>query len=157
MLLKNKTRSSPPSSQALTSDLQQPRSLRLRLMLWYGLLVAIVLLLFVVLVWKLTAGALAQSVDSAVNAEVRVVGLALSHKLSSTAPYWPSESLSLQVVDVYRDPGIAVKIVDAQGKVRYDSEQSTTELPLSAALTRAALSGQTAWVTTTVENGRVRV
>src|SRR5512142_19161 len=133
MISKQKTRISPPSSQVQTSSLQRPRSLRLRLVLWYSILLATVLIFFVVLVWRLTADALAQSADASVRAEVRVAGAALSRRLSPTPPYWPSAPLSLQIVDMYQDPGLVVKVIDAQGNIRYDSDKNNTvKLPLSA-------------------------
>lgn len=158
MISKQKTRISPPSSQVQTSSLQHPRSLRLRLVLWYSILLATVLIFFVVLVWRLTADALAQSADASVRAEVRVAGAALSRRLSPTPPYWPPAPLSLQIVDMYQDPGLVVRVIDAQGNIRDDSDKNNTvKLPLSADITRATLSGQTVWETIKVEHGRVRV
>ena len=91
MFLKSKRSPAQPSSPAYQ---RQPRSLRLRLVLWYGSLSGIALLFFVVLVWELTTNALNQSVDSSVQAEARVADLALSRELLPTAPYWPARHRS---------------------------------------------------------------
>src|SRR6266487_131814 len=141
----------PPAYQ------RQPRSLRLRLVLWYGSLLGVALLFFVVLVWELTTNALNQSVDSSVQAEARVADLALSRELLPTAPYWPAQ-LSLHSLSSYQEPGILVQLIDAQGMVRYDSDgNNATNIPFSAATARAVLAGQTSWYTADADKVSVRV
>src|SRR5947209_1771267 len=83
----------------------QPESLRLRLTLWYGGLVALALIVLVVIVPLLTADAISRSVDDAVRAEARIAQLDLSRELSPTPPYWPAQ-LTLNVVDTNRSPGV---------------------------------------------------
>jgi hypothetical protein len=79
------------------SDRSRPRSLRLRLLLWYGSLLIVALGVFATLILLLTTNALNQSVDSSVRTEARLVSVALTHELSSTPhtglrnfPYLPS-------------------------------------------------------------------
>jgi two-component system, OmpR family, sensor kinase len=147
-------------SKALASAPRQghPRSLRLRLMLWYGALLAVALGGFATLVLLIATGAIYQSVDEAVRAEARITTLAVQHKLAATAPYWPSHLL-LPTIDTYRDPGAAVEILDAQGRVHYYSASgAATTIPASAATTRAVLGGRPpAWYTTTIGREHVRV
>lgn len=135
----------------------RPRSLRLRLALWYGALLAAALLLFGALVTVLTSNAILQSVDTALNAEARIVALDLNRALALTPPYWPA-TLNLNVVDAYRDPGVTVAIYDANGQVRYRSATGAV-LPVGAGSPAfaAALSGQTTVLTTSANGEPVRV
>ncbi len=154
MSLKSEGLTAQPSSHA---HQQQPRSLRLRLVLWYGSLLGVALLFFVVLVWELTTNALNQSVDSSVQAEARVADLALSRELLLTSPYWPAQ-LSLRSLSTYQEPGIAIELLDAQGRVRYDSDGNrAVDIPFSTDIARTTLAGQTNWYTTDVEKVPVRV
>ncbi len=138
-------------------DRGRPRSLRLRLVLWYGALLAGALGLFVVLVLVLAMNAISQSVDGDVQAEARIASLDISRSLSAIPPYWPPE-LSLNVIDIYGDPGIVVEVLDTQGHVHYYSANGKDALvPISAGTTRAALAGQITWFTAITANERVRV
>src|SRR5712692_1677233 len=117
-----------------------PRSLRLRLILWYGSLIAVALGFFALLFLLLTTDAIDQSVNSALRTEARVAMLDVLYDVYATPPYWPGQ-LSLRVVDTYRDPGVVVEALDAQGKVRYLSS-SGAPIPLSNETARAVLAGQ---------------
>lgn len=117
-----------------------PRSLRLRLLLWYGSLMAVALGFFALLFLFLTTDAIDQSVNSALRTEARVAMLDVLYDLYATPPYWPAQ-LSLRVVDTYRDPGVVVEVLDAQGQVRYLSS-SGASIPLSSETAHAVLSGQ---------------
>ncbi len=133
----------------------QHRSLRLRLALWYGGLLALALGLFAVLILFLTTDAIGQSVDSAVRAETRVATLDASRELSATPPYWP-DRLILNAVEAYSGPGASVELRDAQGNTRYRSAGGTS-VPIEDTVLRAALDGQTIWYTARTDAGRVRV
>src|SRR5579872_1934382 len=135
----------------------RPRSLRLRLALWYGALLAAALLLFGALVTVLTSNAILQSVDTALNAEARIVALDLNRALAPAPPYWPA-TLNLNVVDAYHDPGVTVAIYDANGQVRYRSATGDV-LPVGAGSPAfaAALAGQTTVLTTSANGEPVRV
>src|SRR3989442_2556573 len=90
------------------------RSLRLRLILWYGSLIAVALGFFALLFLLLTTDAIDSSVNSAVRTEARVAMLDVLDDLAVSPPYWPGH-LTMRVVDTYRDPGVVVEILDAQG------------------------------------------
>src|SRR5215471_3658434 len=144
-------------SDGLKPDHRRPRSLRLRLVLWYGALLAVALGLFVVLVLSLAMNAISQSVDGDVQAEARIASLDISRSLSTIPPYWPPE-LSLNVIDIYGDPGIVVEALDTQGHVHYYSANGKdAHVPISASTTGAVLAGQITWFTATSGNERVRV
>ncbi len=132
-----------------------PRSLRLRLILWYGSLIAVALGCFALLFLLLTTDAIDSSVNSAVRTEARVTMLDVLDGLSAAPPYWPGQ-LTMRV-DAYRDPGVVVEILDAQGRVRYLST-SDTRIPLSKDTTRIVLTGQPPVLYDTVVDGQhVRV
>jgi signal transduction histidine kinase len=141
----------------LRSDRSRPRSLRLRLALWYGTLLIVALGFFAALILFLTINALNQSVDNSVRAEARLASVAVSAMLSPTPPYWP-DHFSLPDIDTYRESGVVVEVVDTQGTLHYPFASGTgRSIPISDATTRAVLSGQTFWYTTTVEGVHVRV
>src|SRR5215471_14138991 len=105
-----------------------PRSLRLRLILWYGSLIAVALGFFALLFLLLTTDAIDTSVNSAVRTEARVAMLDVLEDLTVSPPYWPGQ-LKMRVVDTYRDPGVVVEVLDAGGRVRYLSTNGT-HIPL---------------------------
>jgi two-component system OmpR family sensor kinase len=117
-----------------------PRSLRLRLILWYGSLIAVALGFFALLFLFLTTDAIDTSVNSALRAEARVAMLDVLDDVKATPPYWPGQ-LSMHVVDTYRDPGVVVEVLDAKAQVRYLST-SGTRIPLSNETKRTVLAGQ---------------
>jgi two-component system, OmpR family, sensor kinase len=142
--------------QALEPKRPLPRSLRLRLMLWYGSLMVIALGFFALLFLLLTTDAIDQNVNSALHTEARVAMLDVLNDLSAAPPYWPGQ-LKMQVIDAYRDPGVVVEVIDAQGNVRYLST-SGTRIPLSKDTTRIMLTGQPSVLyDSTVDGQHVRV
>jgi two-component system, OmpR family, sensor kinase len=145
------------TSKVPIPDRGKPRSLRLRLLLWYGALLAITLGFFATLILVLATNAIGQSVEDALRAEARVAALDVHNDLSTVPPYWPHQ-LSMNVLDMYRDPGMVVEVLDNQGQLRYLSTSGNpARLPISADTTRAVLAGQTIWYTTTVDGESVRV
>ena len=133
-----------------------PRSLRLRLLLWYGSLIAVALGFFALLFLLLTADAIDTSVSSALRAEARVAMLDALGDLSAAPPYWPGQ-LTMRVVDTYRDPGVAVEVMDTRGQVRYLST-SGTRIPLSHETSQSVLAGQSPELyDSTVDGQHVRV
>src|SRR5579885_1304196 len=135
---------------------RQPRSLRLRLMLWYGALLAVALGFFGLLVLTLATDALNQSVMSAISAEARIASLDVKRELLPNPPYWPNR-LALNTVDTYREPGIAIEVEDVQGHEHYRTVASQ-DIPLSADTRRAVISGQApVWYKTTIGGERVQV
>ncbi len=157
MSAKNELLTSPVTPSALAPTQLQSRSLRLRLLLWYGTLLAVALIFFAVLVWEMTTDALNQGIDNSVRAEAGAAAVTLSHELVSTPPYWPP-TLSLQAINTYQESGTVVEVLDAQGKMRYDSDQNpATTIPFSPSVARATRAGQAQWYTATVNGGQVRV
>jgi len=135
----------------------KPRSLRMRLLLWYGTLLAVALSLFAVLILVLTMNAIAQNVDSDVMAEARVASLNVRPELYAQSPYWPPR-LSLDAIDTYHDPGVVVEILDAKDNVRYRSGSDINiTIPFSTNAFNLTFNGQTTWYTATVSGERVRV
>src|SRR5438477_3760387 len=65
-----------------------PRSLRLRLILWYGSLIAVALGFFALLFLLLTTDAIDTSVNSAVHTEARVAMHDVLDDLAASPPYW---------------------------------------------------------------------
>src|SRR6266568_2061558 len=145
------------ATKAPELDQSRPRSLRLRLMLWYGTLLVVALGFFGTLFLVLTIEAINQSVDSAVHAETRVASLEVARELSPTPPYWPAH-LSLSTIDTFREQGVMVEIVDTRGNMRYPAATGTgRNIPISSDTTRTVLAGQTIWYTTTIRGEHVRV
>src|SRR6266699_3170018 len=144
------------TSKALEPQRKAPRSLRLRLILWYGSLIAVALGFFGLLFLLLTTDAINSSVDSALRTEARVAMLDVLNVLSPAPPYWPDQ-LTMRVVDTYRDPGVVVEVLDAQGKVLYLSTNGA-RLPLSNETTQSVLVGQSPILYNTLVDGQhVRV
>src|SRR5437868_2910517 len=143
------------TTKAPELDRSRPRSLRLRLIVWYGTLLAVALGFFGTLFLVLTIEAINQSVDSAVRAETRVASLDVARELFATPPYWPAQ-LSLPTIDRYREPGVVVEIVDTRGNMRYPTTTGRS-IPINNDTTRAVLAGQTIWYTTTISGEHVRV
>ncbi len=145
------------SSSTFTTRPLQPRSLRLRLVLWYGTLLAVALVFFAVLVWQLTTDALDQSIESSVRAEANAAGVTLNQELTSTPPYWPAQLL-LPAINTYQKTGTVVEVIDAQGNRRYDSDQNpSTAIPFNTTTAHTTLAGQPSWYTDAVNGERVRV
>ncbi|HEU0003991.1 MAG TPA: HAMP domain-containing sensor histidine kinase [Ktedonobacteraceae bacterium] len=117
-----------------------PRSLRLRLLFWYGSLIAIALGFFALLFLLLTTDAIDQSVNSALRTEARVAMLDVLDNVSDTPPYWSGQP-KMRVVDTYRDPGIVVEVLDAQGRVLYLST-SGARIPFGSETARTILANQ---------------
>jgi sensor histidine kinase regulating citrate/malate metabolism len=133
-----------------------PRSLRLRLLLWYGSLITVALGFFALLFLLLTSDAIETSVNGALRTEARVAMLDVLDDVKATAPYW-SGQLSMHVVDTYRDPGVVVEVLDAQGQVRYLST-SGARIPFNHETSRSVLAGQPPVLYDTVVAGQhVRV
>lgn len=132
------------------------RSLRARLALWYSALLMAVLVLFGILVYALTAGAINGSVIDTVKAEARVATADLDRTLLSAPPYWPDQ-LTLDAVDSYSEPGVTVEVLDFQGRTHYRSTSMHTHaVPLTPRALAAVHAGQSSWYMMTVEGDRIQ-
>lgn len=134
-----------------------PHSLRLRLAVWYGTLLTVALVVFSALILLLTLDANRQSVDNALRAEARLATVNLRRELSPTPPYWP-ERLTLNIVDIYRDPGVLVEVQDAEGQVRYlSSSGAASIIPTASDAIQKALAGQVSWYDAQAHGDHIRV
>jgi two-component system OmpR family sensor kinase len=104
-------------------------SLRVRLAFWYGTLIAVAFLFFILLILSFTMGALKQGAVRAVQTEEQVVCSQIQHELIEMPPYWPPE-LVLHPLNAYHYPGIAVEVRTLQGTTLYDSDKNvSTHIP----------------------------
>ncbi len=115
-----------------------PASLRWRLVVWYGFLLAGALVFFAVLVLLSVTDATEKSVDSAVQAEVRITNAEIRNELTAEAPYWPSK-LHLNTIDSSHDLNIIIQVVDINGATRFQlnaplSQSTTHNVNLQSAL-----------------------
>ncbi len=134
-----------------------PHSLRLRLALWYGALLIVALAAFSALILLLTMDANRQSVDNALRAEARLATVNLRRALLPTPPYWPAQ-LTLNIVDIYHDPGVIVEVQDSSGQVRYLSSSGTTPMiPARSDAIQAALTGRVSWYDAQTNGQHIRV
>lgn len=146
-----------PTARARVAGVRGPRSLRLRLALWYGGLLLVALGIFAMLVLTLTTQSIEAGVESAIEAQARVAMLDLNHQLLPAPPYWPGQ-LMLNAVDTYRDPGVTVEVIGDSGQVLYRSgSDGATALATGHTLERQALRGQVGWATLRVDNESVRL
>ncbi|HZO73636.1 MAG TPA: hypothetical protein VFB60_15655 [Ktedonobacteraceae bacterium] len=95
----------PSTSSRSGTSIPSPRSLRVRLTLYYGALVAAALIFFAALVWGLTTSVLYESATSSIRAEARVAMAEVKRELLPAPPYWPAQ-LSLHTLNIYQEPGI---------------------------------------------------
>ncbi len=117
------------------------QSLRVRLVLWYGVLVAAALALFVLLTLSWVTDALYQNTESAVHTEAQAAVSEVSDELLAVPPYWP-DRLSLRSLNTYRAPGIEVEVIDWQGKTHVDSDGNpNTHLPTNPPLLQEVYTG----------------
>jgi two-component system OmpR family sensor kinase len=134
-----------------------PHSLRLRLALWYGALLTVALVVFSVLILLLTLDANRQNTDNALRAEARLATINLRRELAPTPPYWP-EQLTLNIVDIYHDPGVIVEVQDGRGQVRYISTNGPASIiPARPEAIQAALAGQVSWYDAQANGEYIRV
>jgi two-component system OmpR family sensor kinase len=147
-----------PDDPELVTQQGKLHSLRLRLVLWYGALLALALLCFAALILVLTMSFINQSVESEVRVQARIASLAVYRKLSPLPPYWPTH-LMLSTIDTFRGPGVVVEIVDTHRKIRYlSANDPSINIPLNAKTMQTILSSNSpAWYTATVESQQVRV
>jgi two-component system OmpR family sensor kinase len=156
MSLKSSALISSPRNAEVSKE-RQPRSLRLQLMLWYGGLVAVTLFLFGFLVLFLSTRTLYGNADQVIEAVVRVTLNNIEQELSPQPPYWPS-SLSLKTIDIYKDPGVNIVVLDRQGHYRYTSSDILlSNLADEATFQEVQTKGVSREYIRTIEGDRVKV
>jgi signal transduction histidine kinase len=132
-------------------------SLRARLALWYGALLAVVLLAFGIGVYLLMSSAITEGSMAEVRAEARVAQAEIQRTVSDTAPYWPA-NLTLETVDTDRQPGVSVAVYDQTGHMRFGSGvASLLESSFAAPLLAAPVSESGAWHQISVSGARYLV
>src|SRR6266567_4861017 len=157
MCSKNKVRMRSSVLQAPVPDQKKLHSLRLRLLLWYGMLLTIALVFFAALVLMLTMDVIDKIAESTVQTESRFAVVAIRQELHSRPPYWPSQ-LSLKAIDTYHTPGLIIQVMDLQGNILYHSQGgSSIRIPLNENVAHATRIGQTFWYTTKIEGSRLQV
>lgn len=136
---------------------KQPSSLRWQLMLWYGGLLAVSLTLFASLVLFLSTQTLYENVDHTMEAVVRVTLSNIKQELAPRAPYWPA-SLSLKTIDIYKDPGVNIAVLDQQEHYRYGSSSTVAEVLVDKATIQGVqATGKDGEYIKTVEGERIKV
>jgi two-component system OmpR family sensor kinase len=160
MFLKNSWRRASGSLRFVPSlSIRWPtHSLRLRLMIWYGGLMALGLGCFGLLILLLASTSINNSNKSAVSAETRVANVDLTRALKSRTPFWPSD-LDQEMPDIYNSPpGIIVQVFDAQSKqILYNSGKDNV-LSLSDSLLQQLDHGTTTtWYSTSMSSNQVLV
>lgn len=123
MSSKNNTQTwSDPVSPLPENLARQPRhSLRLRLILWYGGLLALGLTCFALLMLALVNDAIHSNMQHEVGAETASATHNLSLVLSEQPPYWPPQ-LELEALDTYHTPGLTIEVFTLQGRSLYTSD-----------------------------------
>jgi len=133
-------------------------SLRLRLMLWYSLLMLLVLGCFGLLVSILVSHAVNADSQSEISAETQIATARIRTTLSSQAPYWPAK-LQLKMLDTYATPGITIEVLNDQGHRLYASDPDSENTPNlnSPNLKINSLSSHPVWYTVNADGGQALV
>src|SRR5258708_25396934 len=122
-------------------------SLRLRLMLWYSSLMLFGLGCFGLMVLLLVGNAINANNQNAVKTETQATQARLQHTLGQQPPYWPA-NLKLDILDIYRMPGITIEILNTQGTSLYSSDQQSS-LDLDSSVVQSLKStNQPVWYNT---------
>jgi two-component system, OmpR family, sensor kinase len=156
MSLKSSSRVPSREERKIAKE-KQPRSLRWQLMLWYGGLLAVSLTLFASLVLFLSTQTLYGNVDHTLNAVVRVTLNNIKQELAPQAPYWPA-SLALKTIDIYKEPGVNIAVLDQQGYYHYVSSSTfSTVLVDKTTIQGVQTTGKPGEYIKTVEGERIKV
>lgn len=108
-------------------DEHLPRSLRLRLMLWYGVLIAISLSIFAGLILYFTSQAVQANIDSTLQLQGLIIQREVEKQLSTTPPYWPKSFANF--TGVYADQGLFIEIKDQNLAIVYPSTLGDVTVP----------------------------
>lgn len=134
---------------------QWTHSLRARLAMWYGALMALVVILFGIGVYFLMSQAIAEGSRAEVQAESRVAQAEIRRHLTDSPPYWPSH-LALDAVDANRQPGVSVIVFNQSGHTLYSSGDTGVLRPtITSPLLKTALPSGGQWRQVTVNGERL--
>ncbi len=135
-------------------------SIRLRLTIWYILLLSLALIGFSVLVYVVLVQGLSAEMDRTLDHFSREVHRALGPTTDATALRHPHiADLDSVPVNEFAAPGVYVQLLDAQGQVMAASANLRGgRLPVDPTAIQDALAGHSAWRTLAAGEGeRVRV
>ncbi len=132
------------------------RSLRLRLMLWYGGLMLLGLTCFGLLVLFLASSAINSNSKNAVNGATQLATVSLQQTLLSQSPYWPLR-LQLKALDAYSTPGIIIEAFDAQNNILYSSDINSPLILNNSTIQTVQQTGKAVWYNTSVDGERALV
>jgi len=131
-------------------------SIRLRLTLWYTIILAAVLILFGASLYYLLTAALLNSIDSQLKATTQ--------QLEESARMAPSFTLFGMVIevpdlDIFAGPGLYIQVYDAGQKqiTRRSTTLGEASLPLDTSVLAAVLRGQARLETRSVGGSRLRI
>jgi two-component system, OmpR family, sensor kinase len=102
-----------------TTDRLLPRSLRWRLVLWYGLLMIVALSIFAILVFVLARDMLYRSTYDTLQANSRYAFGTVGDYLDVYGTDEWLQQLSFASFDPYKDPGLEIAIYDTKGNLTY--------------------------------------
>jgi two-component system, OmpR family, sensor kinase len=158
MFLKSSVRLLKRFLSSLQSALSRlpAHSLRLRLMVWYSVLMLLVLSCFGLLVSILVAHAVNTDTQSAISTETQIAAARVRTTLSAQPPYWPAR-LQMQTLNTYTTPGIMIEVLNNQGQRLYSSDPDSTPNLKSPILQTAHLSTNPIWYTINVDGGQAIV
>ncbi len=119
-------------------------SLRLRLILLYGGLLALGLICFGLLVLTLVKDAINANMQNTIGAQTAIATNDLNRVLRPQPPYWPSQ-LAMGTLDTYQTPGLTIEVFSREGHTLYASDL-TRPLGLDKAVAQELMHGTTpAW------------
>ncbi len=158
MFSKNSARRSGNQVQASQSIAARwsARSLRVRLMFWYGGLLLPGLSCFAFLMLVLASNAINGNVQSAISSVARVAMVNLHRSLSPEPPYWPGQ-LTPETLDNYTSPGITVEVFDQDNTLLYSSDAQSSLGLDSATHRELAQSTEPIWYRANVDGAQALV
>jgi two-component system OmpR family sensor kinase len=133
-----------------------PQALRLQLVFWYGLLLAVTLSVFGALIFFLASNALTQSVMTSTELVAHAARTDIENQLLPDSPYLPSQP-DLNDIDPYRTPMVIALLTPSGQAVYASSGGQLNVLPRDPAAWRRVLNRQEQWYATTVNGDRVYV
>lgn len=130
-------------------------SFRLRLALWYGLLLGLTLLGFCVALYFGLAGALERDLDEVLRLRAQQVDRALQEDVGDDAELTPEEvlpgALEPSELEDFAEPGVYVQVISPRGQV---IATSGTSLPVEATLVAQAAEQGEAFDTISLPGGQ---
>lgn len=133
------------------------RSLRLRLMFWYGGLMLLGLVFSGLLVLILASNTVNVNAQSAINSEAQIVSSAIKQDLSSQQPYWPTPLLLNPLASPYSTAGMTIEVFNTHGMILYTSDSDDSLDLDSLTLQKFSQGNIPYWYTATVDGNQALV